>query len=198
MPLINLIQEQRLEARSRQRKIQGAMVGTLGVGALCLVATAALLLDATRLNIQANALEQKKKELEPLIKELNEKEAKLERLTPRLETLETATVDSAKWERVLQHLSVNTPAQTWLTSVKAFQPDPNKPLVLTFNGISTTQEAVGELQLRLEQANDLENAQLRFTQPKFSETGRQFEFEISSEMVGTKAEEETASEVKKP
>ncbi len=198
MPTINLIKEQRLEARAVQRKLQIAMMSTMGVGALSLLATTFFLFDATRLNLQASALEQKKAELEPILAELQANTDEIEKLKPRLETLEKATKESERWERVLTHLTLNTPQQTWLSSVKAFKQDATTPMVLTFNGVSLTQESVGEFQLRLEQAADLENATLKFTQPKFSDKGRQFEFEISADLVGTKEEAEVAQEVQTP
>lgn len=198
MPLINLIQEQRLVARSKQKQVQFAMLGTLALGALSVLGTVGLFLDTTRLNFQASALEQKKIELQPTLDELAANQEALETMRPRIETLDTARKDSTKWEEVLAYLTTNTPTDTWLTSVKAFKQDVTTPMILTFNGVSTKQEFVGEFQYRLGRCDELENPTLKFTQPRFSEKGQMVEFEVTADMVGTKEEEEGAKEVKNP
>lgn len=194
MPLINLIQEQRLAAKAKERNVQLGVLATMGIGAVSLLATLGLLFDATRINLQAAQLNEKIKELEPLVEELAANTAEVEKMEPRLNTLETAQADTAKWSSVLTHLTVNTPGQTWMTSVKAFQQDRTQPLVITFNGVSTNQEAVGELLLRLEAADQLEHATLKYTQPKYSDAGKQTEFEIIADLVGSKQETEEAKE----
>jgi len=198
MPLINLIQEQRIEARSKQKQVQIALFGTMGIGALTVLGTVALLLDATRLNLYAGALEQKKIEIQPTLDELTANQDALELMRPRVDTLETAQKDSTKWEEVLAYLTQNTPPSVWLTNVKAFKQDAATPMILTFNGVSLTQEAVGDFQYRLGSCKELENPQLKYTQPRFSDKFRQFEFELSAEMVGTKEEESAAKEVQNP
>ncbi|ARU39705.1 hypothetical protein CCB80_00520 [Armatimonadetes bacterium Uphvl-Ar1] len=149
MPNINLIQEKRFAARQKNKQIQFALLGTMAIGALSVLGTIALFIDTTRLNLQAGALEQKKLELEPTLQELAANQAALETMRPRIDTLDTARKDSTKWEVVLAYLTTNTPNDTWLTSVKAFKQDTTTPMVLTFNGVSTKQEFVGEFQYRL-------------------------------------------------
>ncbi len=188
MPLINLIQEQRFEARARQKQVQIALVGTMVIGGLSVLGTIALFLDATRLNLVAGALEQRQDEMKPTLDELAANQDSLEAMRPRVETLETAQKDSSKWEEVLAYLTVNTPPGTWLTNVKGFKQDSTTPMVLTFNGVSTTQESVGEFQYRLGGCSELQNPQLKFTQPKFSDQFRQFEFEITADLKGTAEE----------
>ncbi|MBX3113308.1 MAG: PilN domain-containing protein [Fimbriimonadaceae bacterium] len=198
MPLINLIQEQRIEARSKQKQIQIALFGTMGIGALSVLGTLALMFDATRLNLYAGALEQKKIEIQPTLDELTANQEALDQMRPRVQTLETAQKDSTKWEEVLAYLTQNTPPTVWLTNVKAFKQDAATPMVLTFNGVSLTQEAVGDFQYRLGVCSELENPQLKYTQPRFSDKFRQFEFELSADMKGTKEEDSAAKEVTKP
>lgn len=196
MPLINLIQEQRLVARAKQKQVHFAMLGTLALGALSVLGTIGLFLDTTRLNMQAGALEQKKIELQPTLDELSKNEEALELMRPRIETLTTARKDSTKWEEVLAYLTTNTPNDTWLTSVKAFKQDVSTPMILTFNGVSSKLEYVGNFQYRIGLCDELENPTLKFAQPRFSEKGQMVEFEVTADMVGTKEEEE-AKEVQK-
>lgn len=195
MPMINLIQEQRLVARAQQKQIQIAILGTGGLGALLLLATVALFLDSTRLNLEAVALQQKAEELKPTIEELEKNQAALEAYKPRIDTLTAARKDSTKWENVLAYLVTNTPGDTWLTSVKAFKQDIANPMVVTFNGISTKQEFVGDFQYRLGLCGELENPTLKYTQPRVMEKGQLVEFEVTADMKGTKQEDE-AKEVK--
>lgn len=186
MPFINLIQEKRLAARAKEQQVRVGLGVTLCVGVVSLLGAAALMFDATRLNIKASALEQKQRELEPLVKELEFNQSEIEKLQPRIKTLGEAQGFSARWGRVLAHLTANTPPETWLTSVKAYQQDKTTPLALTFNGVSLSNEMVGVLILRLEASEDLENVKLKFTQPKFVEGAEnQLEFEIQADMTGT-------------
>lgn len=198
MPNINLIQEKRLAARQKAKQVQFALLGTMGVGAVCVLGAIALFLDATRMNLQAGALEQRKLELEPTLKELEANQAALETMRPRIETLDTARKDSTKWEEVLVYLTTNTPNDTWLTSVKAFKQDVTTPMILTFNGVSTKQEFVGDFQYRLGLCSELENPTLKYTQQKFSDKGQMLEFELTADMKGTVQEAETATEVETP
>ena len=195
MPLINLIKEQRQKALKKERQVQFALMGTLGVGALCLVMVAAFMLDGARLNMRAAALEQQKRDLEPLIQELDTTTAEIERLQPRIKTLEEAQTHSAKWGRILDHLTTNTPDGTYLSTLKAFQQDRTKPLVVTMIGVSSTNELVGDLLLRLEMCEDLENVTLKYTQPRFVEGGKQLDFEIDADVVGTSENEDQVKEV---
>ncbi|MDI9636608.1 PilN domain-containing protein [Kamptonema cortianum] len=188
MPLINLIQEQRQVARARERKARVALISTAGIGGLCILATGALMLDATRLHMKASALEKKEKELAPLVAELETNQETIEKLQPRIDTLTQAVLESDKWNRILNHLTTNTPPETWLTSVKGFQQDRKQPMVVTFLGVSTTQDKVADLILRLQLCAELENVQLKYTQPKVTETGTQTEFEVTADVAGTKEE----------
>lgn len=186
MPLINLIQEQRIEARARERKVQISLLATLGIGALCLVATGGLMLDAARLNMRAYALEQKQKEMKPLVEELAANTEEIERLQPRIQTLEEATDTTERWARILEYLTTNTPPDAWLNSVKGFQQDRTKPLVVTLNGVGLSQVAVGDLLLRIQANPEFESASLKFTQPKYALSGqKQFEFEIEASLANT-------------
>ncbi|MBX3095290.1 MAG: PilN domain-containing protein, partial [Fimbriimonadaceae bacterium] len=119
--------------------------------------------------------------------------AELAQLQPRLKTLETALVDTARWSRLMNHLAGNTPDGIWLTNVRCQNPDPSKGTMVQFTGNSQNQDLVGAFILRLNASEDLENVQLKFTQERIVEGGKAIEFEISGDVVGTappkKAEE---------
>ena len=195
MPLINLIKEQRIQAQKREQQVRIALVGTLGVGALCLITTAALLLDGARLTIVAAAMEKQKQEMEPKLAQLDEYETQIQELQPRVTTLETAQTFSGKWGVILDHLTTNMPEGAILTDLKAFQQDPEKPVMVTFSGLSTTQETVGELILRLETCPELQNVTLKYTQPRVTEGGTLLNYELEGQLVGTGAEDVAPKEV---
>lgn len=196
MPMINLIKEQRLVAQKRERQVQMAVMGTLGVGALCLIATAGLMLDAARLNIQAAVLEKQQKDLEPMLAELDKNKGAIDLMQPRIKTLKEAQETTGKWEKILEHLTTNTPEGTWLTSFKSFQQDKTKPMKVSLIGISKTQDLVGELILRLEMCPELQDVSLKFTQPRFSEKGNRLDFELEASVAGTGDKDEKPKEVK--
>ena len=194
MPFVNLIQEQRLEAQARERTLKTGLTVTMGIGVICLCATGFFMFDSIRLNLLAGSLEQKKAQLEPMMKELDANKAELANLEPRLETLTSATTFSKSWNRILEHLATNTPDEAWLNAVKTFQSDLKTPIEVTFNGVATTQETVGQFMLNLQASEDLENVNLKYTQPKMVEGGKQqFEFEITASIKGSaKTEDEDA------
>lgn len=186
MPLINLIQEQRLAVKAAERQSRVILMAAVAVGGVGFLASGYFMFESVRLNGRAQALEAMKAKLEPTIKQVDLTKAEIAKLTPRLETLEQAQKNTEKWTRVLAHLTRNTPGGTWLTAVKTAQQDKTKPMMITVNGLSNSQEAVGMFILRLEASEDLENVTLRYTQERIIDAGKQFEFEVSGELVGSK------------
>ena len=189
MPLINLIQEQRLAAKKSERKNHVLLMTCAGVGALAFLGVGYFMFETSRLNAKADTLEQLKVKLEPTIKQVDFNNTEIGKLKPRLETLLQAQKNTEQWSQILDHLTKNTPSGTWLTSIKASQQDKTKPLVVTVTGLSGSLEAVGMFQIRLEACEQLENASLKYTQERFADNGKQIEFEIQSELVGSKPAE---------
>jgi len=189
MPLINLIQEQRMLVKAGERRSHVLLMASVGIGALAFLGAGYFTFEASRLNAAANTLEQLKAKLEPTMKLVDANNAEIGKLKPRLETLEQAQKNTEKWTQILQHLTKNTPSGTWLTAIKAAQQDKTKPLIVTVNGLSGSLEAVGMFQLRLEACEQLENASLKYTQERMGDGGKQIEFEIQAELVGSKPAE---------
>ncbi len=191
MPLINLIREDRSQAQDREKKTRIALGATAVLGGLTFMVGFYFMIEATKLNLYSSDLQNQKKKIEPLVKELKDDQNKVADFKPRLATLEQAEGNTLKWNRVLDHLSKNMPTGMWLTSFKAIQGDKTKPLIITMNGLSLSQEKVGELILRMGSSADLENVQLKFTSERQSDPNgpKTTEFEISAELVGSKPEE---------
>lgn len=186
MPLINLIQEQRLAAKTGERRAHVLLMTTVAVGSLAFLGAGYFMFETSRLNAKAATLEQQKEKLAPTMKQVDDNKMEIAKLQPRLETLEQAQKNTEKWTQILSHLTKNTPKGTWLTAIKAVQQDKSKPLIVTVNGLSGSLEAVGMFQLRLEACEELENATLKYTQERVVEGGKSIEFEIQSELVGSK------------
>jgi Tfp pilus assembly protein PilN len=196
MPLINLIREQRLAARQREQQAKTAMLGTLGVGALALIGAGALLLDTTRLNLEASNLEAKQKKLAPMLKSLDDATGEIDRLKPRIETLQKAKETTQKWNTVLTHLSNNTPTGSWLTGIKTVQTDKTKPMIVTFTGMASSHESASEFTLRLTHCEELQNPTLKSTTEKMAEGNTKvYEFEVTAELKGS-GEESKSKEAK--
>jgi Tfp pilus assembly protein PilN len=196
MPTINLIYEQRIAKRQREQRSRMLVTSTLGVGAFLALLSGYFMFESARLTIVSNQIERRRDELKDSMKQVEENQAAINQLKPRLTTLETALKDTERWSRLMAHLTVNTPSNIKLTQVRCNQPDKSKALQVSFTGTSSTQEEVGVFILRLEAAEDLENVVLKFTQEKVIEGGKAIEFEVTGDLVGSappkkKVEEKT-------
>lgn len=196
MPLINLIQEQRLAARKNEQRARGfflafavTFVGTVGAYGLVFIQSESLKSEAARLRnqIQTN---------EPLVAEIDKNEAELSKLSPRLKTLEDAQLISERWNRILKHVATQTPANTWLTALRASGGDATKPIAISLIGMGPSQDPIGEFILRMQNSTDLQNVTLKYTQEKLA-VAKAIEFEVTADIVGTADEAPKNEEEKK-
>ena len=187
MPYINLIREQRETARKKENAVRAAFIGTVGVGGLAVLIAGGLFVDAARLTLEANATEDRKRQMKPLLDELKKNQDDLDQLKPRLETLQQAQSVTLKWGNVLDHLTKNTPEGLWLTGIRSFQQDRTKPLTITFAGMSSSQETIGKMILQLQSSTDIENVQFKGSSERSAENNtKYYEFEITAELAGSK------------
>ena len=185
MPYINLIQEQRQEARkneSRARMFFLSFVGSLVMGAGVF---GFLMFEQELLKLEESELQHKAQRLQPLAKRIDSNLATYAELQPRLTTLENANLATGHWSRILDHVSKTTPPNTWLTALRCTSSDPTKPTEVIFAGLSDKQELVGDFMLNLQSCVDLTNVHLNFTRPKLTNLTRNIEFEIGSEIEGS-------------
>jgi Tfp pilus assembly protein PilN len=187
MPLINLIQEQRSLVHRKEREARILVITTVAIGALSFLTSAAFVLETGRAGLEAVTLQQRKKKLEPMLAQLEQNERKIAELDPRLKTLQAAVTDSQKWERVLQHLKVNTPEGIYLNGIKCVQNDPSQGIVVQFTGNSRSLDEIGSYVMRLEVSPDLEDAAMKFAQERVgADRNKALEFEIAATLSGTK------------
>ncbi len=189
MPLVNLIQEQRLAVRQREQQTRVLFLGILGIAALSFLTAGYFTFDSIRLKAQAANIEQKIEELKPVTAELAMVEDQITQLTPRMKTLEDAQHNTQQWMDVLGYLTTNTPDTVLLNGLKTSQSDSADPIQVSLTGLSKTQEAVGAFILRIEASPEMEQTMLRYTQERSSGSGadgaKATQFEVVTSLAGT-------------
>jgi Tfp pilus assembly protein PilN len=196
MPLINLIQEQRLAARKNEQQARFFFMAFAGSAALSVVALGFLTFLRESAESEQSSLRAKAQKLQPMLDAIAKHQAEYGKLAPRVTTLTDAQETTNRWNRVLAHLSTQTPTETWLTQMRASQPDLKQPVQISFIGLSSRQELIGEFILRMQGSPDLKDVGLKFSQEKNVQFGAQLEFEVSAGLDGT-IEERERDETKK-
>ncbi len=186
MPQINLIHEQRASIRKREAQARAGLLVLASSFGLTVIGSGILLLQVTMARGEEDQLRAELRRLEPIAKQIELNGAEQARLEPRVKTLSDAREATSRWRRILDHLAVNTPKDTWLTTVRATADDPMKPVEVVFGGMGTAQAPIGELLLRTQNSNDLENVNLRYTEERTTNQTKAISFEFAAEVAGTK------------
>ncbi len=185
MPIVNLIYEQRLAVEQRERQTRMLVLTMVGVGALAFLATGFFLFETARFQLMSGELEARKQKLKPMMDQLAGNQLDLRDMEPRLKTLRDAVKLTEQWNRIMDHVAVNTPGDVWFTSFRSNVSDPARGVQVSFGGYGTTQSAIGELQLRLATSTDLSKVGLRFSQERLIDQARALEFQIDATVTGT-------------
>jgi Tfp pilus assembly protein PilN len=198
MPYINLIQEQRLARKRNESKTRTFTFVFLGAAVAAVLGFGFFYLQSALLHAEKTRLEAQLARNAPLIAQIAEYQEQYAEIAPRLKTLEDAQTVSARWGRIMTHVSLQTPKPAWLTAIRVQANDPAKPIGLSFVGVAPAQEPISEFILRMQNSKDLENVNLKFTQEKLINTFKAVEFEVTADIVGTteakpKIQEEEAS-----
>ena len=196
MPLINLIQEQRLALMREQRRARSLFLLFTGTLVASVGTYGALAFQSDRLEQEAAKLNTEIQRMAPLLAQIEKQDNERKALLPRLKSLEDAQATSERWSRILYHVSTQTPPDVWLTGFRSVSNDPSAPVMVTFQGMAMAQEPVGEFILRLQNAEDLERVNLKFTQEKLVNATRTKEFQLEAAVVGTASEVKTDVEGK--
>lgn len=194
MPLINLIQEEKLADRRLERQTRVYFFGFVSVLIVSAGAFGFLLFLTDSLQGEEGRLKAQAQKSAPLLKQIAENKKQYDEFTPRVDTLLDAQAMTGRWDRILNHLTLNTPSETWLTSVRCMQNDPTNPVEIDFIGISAMQERVGEYMMRLQNCADLESVNLKFTQEKLTTNGKGIEFDLGAAIGGTAKQKKVVSE----
>lgn len=197
MPLVNLIAAQREVRRSKERAARAWLFTFVGISSLSLIGAGSLSLQVESAKSSVRSLQKKAEDLAPYQTKLEELDRMIASMKPKLETLGKARLDTQRWLRILDHISLVVPPNTWLTSVKSQNPgDPKQPVQVQWTGMSQDQNLVGEFMLRLQQSTDLGGIELKFTDTKRTPAGMGLEFRIDCVVPGTEEMPEKAGSKK--
>ncbi len=185
MPMVNLIQEQRLAAQRVEKQARAGFFGFAATGIAVVAAYGFLLFQNTAAAGEEAKLRADRQKLAPTVAKIEANEKELLDLEPRLKTLSDAQMASDRWAGILAHLSQQTPKDVWLTSMRSNMSDPTKPILVSFLGVGLSQDPIGEFMMRIQNEKDLDNVNLRFTQEKIVNNNHTTEFEIAAEIGGT-------------
>lgn len=185
MPHINLIHEQRASIRRREAQARaGLLVFACSVG-LTAIGSGFLLLQQQAARGEEDRLRAELRRLEPIAKQIEANGVEAGRLAPRVKTLEDARLATDRWRRILEHLAVNTPRETWLTYLRSTADDPTKPVEVKVSGMGMAQAPIGELLLRTQNCPDLENVTLGYTEERVTSNVKAIQFEFGANVTGT-------------
>lgn len=161
MPNINLIAARREEKKRLERITRQLFFGFAGsVGVLFLMGT---FLTARRLSVgadlaDANAQMQK---LQPTLDRIAEVEKQTSELKPKVETLQTAKLETLRWRSIFTVVSQSIPNSAWITSLSSTGGEAG---VITLNGTASSQTLVGDTMSRLGTHPVFDKIDLVFTQ----------------------------------
>ncbi len=195
MPFVNLIKEDRLAAAARERQVRMFVLLCVAIGGVSFLGAGFFTFEASRYKSKTAALEKALEEAKPYMKQVDANNAEIAKLEPKIKTLTNAQDATLQWSRILEHLKGNMPEGVWLTGVTCQRSSPTEPVSVSLKGLSTTQEAVGYLILRVETSKDIENPQLVFTQERRTEKGKALEFEVKGILAGSAPEAPKSKEV---
>jgi len=185
MPYVNLIQEQRLAAQANESKARSFFFVFVGALVTSGLAYGFFSMDAMLISHQTSNIKAEIKKNAPITKQIDQNSKDLADLTPRLKTLQDAAVSTGRWDRILNQLTVQTPENSWLTGLRCEASDPTKPIDVQFTGIAASQTPIGEFMLRLQNIDDLENVNLKFSNAKLISASKAIEFEVDADLTGT-------------
>jgi Tfp pilus assembly protein PilN len=185
MPLINLIESDLIFARKAEQQTKMSKYTCIVSAAVVGIAYITLMAQGAALGSETSHVEAQIKKLKPLIEQIDDYRLQESDLGPRLSTLTDAQLLTSRWGRVMNHLTVNTPPNIWLTSMRAMMTDPKSPIRITWRGVGKSQADASEMLLRLQNAKDLEGVNLVGTSERILDKVAGIEFEISGDIIGT-------------
>jgi Tfp pilus assembly protein PilN len=121
------------------------------------------------------------KRLEPTLDRIRVAQQERLALRPKLTTLTNAQAATDRWFDVLDGLKRSIPPRAWLTSLVVEGAKTGKQAV-RFNGITVSQETVGETMLRLNQLNQYGDINLHYTQAGKLGDRPTVQFEFAAEL----------------
>jgi len=185
MPIINLIQEQRLQAARQEQRTRIAFLTFVGAASLAAFGYGIIFYERSSLQSEISRQTEELNKTKPVVDQIDKINADMSQLKPRLDSLTDASKQTDTWAHILTNLQTQTPAATWLTGLQSTGSDKAKPIQVTLMGSAFAQEPIAEFVLRVQNDPDLENVALHFTQQKKAANGATIDFEIGGDIAGT-------------
>jgi Tfp pilus assembly protein PilN len=161
MPNINLIAARREEKKRLERITRQLFFGFAGsVGGLIVLGT---VLTASRLSLSSDLADANSKmlKLQPTLDRIAEVEKQTRELKPKVETLQTAKMETLRWRSLFTVVSQSIPNSTWISSLSSTGGDGG---MITLNGTANSQSLVGDTMSRLGTHPVFDKVDLGFTQ----------------------------------
>lgn len=189
MPFINLIEEQRIARKREQAKSRTALVVLTCVSGLSFVGCGFLFLISEALNHEISHMKNEAAKVKPIQDEIAGVREQVSLMAPKLASLESAQKLTTKWDTILNHLTVQTPSELWLTEIRCQATDPTKAIEVDFKGMGQRLQTIGEFILRLQGCEELEGVALKNTAEKLVSQSSGIEFDVVANVVGTVEEQ---------
>jgi Tfp pilus assembly protein PilN len=160
MPNINLIAARREEKKRLERITRQLFFGfAASVGVLFLLGT---YLAASRLTLAADLADAnaKMQKLQPTLDRIAEVEKQTQELRPKVDTLQTAKMETLRWRSIFTVISQSIPSSTWISSLSSTGGDVG---TVTLNGTASSQTLVGDTMSRLNSHPVFDKIDLSFT-----------------------------------
>jgi len=185
MPIINLIQEQRLNAFKQEQRTRIAFLTFVGAASLAVFGYGIIFYERSSLETEISRQTADLEKAKPIVDQIEKIDRDMGEMKPRLDTLTDASKQTDRWSHILHHLQTQTPVDTWLTGMQSSGSDSSKPIQLTLQGTGKAQEPIAEFVLRVQNEPNLENVALHFTQQKRVITGNAIDFEVGGDLAGS-------------
>ena len=196
MPFINLIEEQRLAQRRESAKAKTALVVLAGVAGFVMIGCGFFFVVGESFDGEISAMKKEAEKVKPLLTEIEGVNKQIAMMAPKLTTLKSAQELTAKWDSILNHLTIQTPKGIYMTSLRCQAADPSKPIEVTFSGMSTQLQTVGEFILRMQGCEQLEGVALKNTQERLMASTTGIEFDVLAGVAGSVEEVKVKDEAK--
>ena len=199
MPSINMIAPRRAELKRLEQGIRRLLIVILAEIIAILGLAGYLSAKYVGTKNEIASLEAELSKLEPVVKKIEAYDKASAQLQPKVQLLNEAKDHTMRWYRVLDTLSVSIPSETWLTRISAAPPQQDSDVVLVnLNGISTSQNLIGETMMRLNSYKGFERVDLHYTQKAMVGQRQVIEFEVGAglkmgEKKGAKKDNGTSS-----
>lgn len=181
MPSVNMIAPRRADKRRRERDMRRLVVVII-VELILAVGVGGWV--GTRILTTSNRIADLNTEiakLKPIVKQIEDYDKAKARLDPKLDLLNQAKECTLRWYGILDRLTQSMPDSTYLTRLNTTAQGKDESVVnVSLNGISTSQERIGETMMRLHTIPEFQTVSLHFTQNTAVWGASAVEFEIGA------------------